>query len=88
MKYVEIPLNVAQRAARAYRPLLPYVRKFIAEQRTVEPIAVPDLGDFVRKGYDELRNELESKSLKELKKLGPGSTKKEIIDNLLLEEKK
>ena len=33
MEFVKVPLNIAQRAARVYHPLTPYVRKFIAEQR-------------------------------------------------------
>lgn len=39
MEYVMVPLNIAQRASRVYRPILPYVRKHIAERRnTVEAV--------------------------------------------------
>jgi hypothetical protein len=33
MEYVEIPLQIAQRAMRVYRPLVPYVRKRVSELR-------------------------------------------------------
>ena len=38
MEYVKIPLNIAQKAMRAYRPILPYVRKFLAEQRQANKV--------------------------------------------------
>lgn len=40
IKMVEIPLRIAQRAARLYRPMMPYVRKFIADNRVKEEIKV------------------------------------------------
>ena len=33
MEYVQIPLQIAQKAMRVYRPLLPYVRKRLQELR-------------------------------------------------------
>jgi hypothetical protein len=43
MEYVQIPLNIAQKAMRAYRPLLPYVRKRLAELRQEnKEIIIPD----------------------------------------------
>ena len=33
MEFVKIPLHIAHRAAKVYRPMMPYVRKFISEQR-------------------------------------------------------
>jgi len=71
MDYVQIPLNIAQRAARVYRPILPYVRKFIAENRksnvdVVTPIQMNDLSAFVISEYEKVLKDLESKTEEEL----------------------
>lgn len=69
MDYVQVPLNIAQRAARVYRPLLPYVRKFIAEHRQkqiVEPTKIKDLSGFVIDEFEQSKQELESKEMDEL----------------------
>lgn len=78
MKYVQIPLNIAQRAARAYRPLLPYVRKFIAEQRQLETVTViPE--DISNLSKDELLVISEKLGKGDLSKL----SKEKIIERIL-----
>ena len=73
MEFVKVPLNIAQRAARVYHPLIPYERKFVAEQRNikevdvVEPVRVGnDLTDFVLDQYDRTVNKLNAMSEEEL----------------------
>lgn len=75
MEYVQIPLNIAQRAARVYRPLLPYVRKFIASQRepeekkevtVVDYVEIPDVGDFILNQFKEVEAEYNKKTKAEL----------------------
>ena len=93
MKYVEIPLNIAQRAARKYRPILPYVRKFIASQRQIiDPKEFIDLSDFAAEEYRKLKENLESKTVNELKNEYDldfkGLKKDEMIDKILTEERK
>ena len=71
MEFVQIPLNIAQRAARVYRPMLPYVRKFIAENRkskvdVVIPTQTTDLSAFVISEYEKVLKDLESKTEEEL----------------------
>ena len=88
MEYVKIPLCVAQRGARVYRPLMPYVRKFIADNRgkTViepEPLAGEDL--------EMIKSKLEAKSKAELVEIAKGVgidkadkfTKENLIQKLL-----
>jgi hypothetical protein len=73
MEYVQIPLNIAQRAARVYRPLLPYVRKFIVSQReekkdvtVVDYVEIPDVGDFILNQFKEVEAEYNKKTKAEL----------------------
>lgn len=90
---VEIPLNIAQRAARVYRPLIPYVRKFIAEQRhkeVVQPMQINDLSDFLAKEFEKKKEELNSKTMDELIEMAKEQkiktsklTKDELIEKLL-----
>ena len=69
MEFVQIPLRIAQRAARVYRPMLPYVRKYIVEQRkitVVDPLQIQDLSDFVVSEYEKLLIVLNSQTVEEL----------------------
>jgi hypothetical protein len=73
MEYVQIPLNIAQRAARVYRPLLPYVRKFIVSQReekkdvtVIDYVEIPDVGDFILNQFKEVETEYNKKTKAEL----------------------
>lgn len=82
MEFVKIPLSIAQRAARHFRPLMPYVRKHIAEQRakgivideaienpvtTIEPVQIIDSGKILIQKLEEYKASLESKTIDELK---------------------
>lgn len=90
---VEIPLNIAQRAARVYRPLIPYVRKFIAEQRhkeVVQPAQINDLSNFLISEFEKKKEELNSKTMDELVGMAKEQkiktsklTKDELIEKLL-----
>ena len=91
MDFVKVPLCVAQRGARVYRPLMPYVRKFIAENRgktVIEP--EPLIGE----DLEMIKGKLEAKSKAELVEIAKGVgidkadklTKEKLINKILGQE--
>lgn len=78
MEFVKVPLNIAQRAARVYRPMMPYVRKFIAERRNIKEVAEVIPEDISVLPKDELLVIAESMGKGDLSKL----SKQKIIERI------
>ena len=92
MEFVKVPLNIAQRAARAYHPIMPYVRKYIAERRNemieptelesinevIEPSQVADLGNWVASEYNNFVAKVKSMTKEELTDLAKSKGLKKI----------
>lgn len=78
MEYVQVPLNIAIKASRVYRQLLPFVKKHVASMKPQSEIVLPnetdfdidklktdnttDLSQFVVKSYEEVKQILREKT--------------------------
>jgi hypothetical protein len=95
MEFVEIPIQMAMKAARHYRPLLAYVNKFKAEKyqrekAKVQPEIVIDTADFILEEFKKVKEEYEAKTVKELVEIAKekgiehkGLNKADLIEKLL-----